>query len=56
MFGGYGVPSTKSEEHLRRSKRVKKCPTVDVKECNRVLFPQDLFFTNEENLERMISR
>ena len=55
MFGGYGAPSTKSEEHLRRSKEVKKCPTVDVKECNRVLFPQDRFFTNEENLERMIS-
>ena len=42
VFDGYGVPSTKSDEHLRRSKGVKKCPTVDVKECNRVLFPQDL--------------
>ena len=54
VFDGYGVPSTKSDEHLRRSKGVKKCPTVDVKECNRVLFPQDQFFTNEENKSQFI--
>ena len=54
VFDGYGVPSTKSDEHLRRSKGVKKCPTVDVKECNRVLFPQDRFFTDEENKSQFI--
>ena len=54
VFDGYGVPSTKSDEHLRQSKGVKKCPTIDVKECNRFLFPQDRFFTNEENKSQFI--
>ena len=54
VFDGYRVPSTKSDEHLRRSKGVKKGPTVDVKECNGVLFPQDRFFSDEENKSQFI--
>ena len=54
VFDGYRVPSTRSDEHLRRSKGVKKCPTVDVKECNGVLFPQDRFFSDEENKSQFI--
>ena len=49
VFDGYQGPTTKSNEHMRRTGGGKHCPNVDVVGCNKVPFPQDRFLTNEEN-------
>ena len=54
VFDGYEGPSTKSNEHMRRTGGGKRCPNVDVIGCNKVPFPQDRFLTNEENKTHFI--
>lgn len=54
IFDGYGLPSTKSNEHSRRTMS-KRCQDLDIVEANAAPCTQELLLSNEANKSKFIN-